>query len=385
MRYRGSPKHRLMWGALIGVFLSSLHLQALAAKPQPVESVLFPSLGIRSLELPVSPGTRRCCLLGTNLKMFGIIPGKQTWDPSQLGEHRFGGGPGEYNGNIATCRAGFIDTAHVRYAADLVAKLALQIEELGPQGGRLKPHFEATQATLDIGSWPAGGTPEQQEYIIETAGAIALDQVSWHEIVTWYDYSTMPLYTEKGSSFSPEDAYSNQLGINIGKKALRISNEKHQPYEKIVTRLLNRILQTMKALPEEGTTRIMQELEAGPGFDPLLADDPWFDPKYQIPNYRRLLKRQTKLYGEIKPTVPPGGLLLDLCGGSLDPEEDRDLFAMDQKEYRTRYTFALKLKRGSKAHAILHRKRPVIRAEDFPDMIREIEAEIALEWLHALL
>jgi|GEM_PF-4990673 len=384
MLFESSPKLRRLWGALFSLLLVALPARAGKPQAQAVESILFPHLGIQSLELPVSPGTRRCCLLGTNLKMFGIIPGKQTRDPASLGEHHFGGGHGEYNGNIATCRAGFIDTAHVRYAADLVAKLALQIEELGPKGGRLAPHFEGTRAVLEITPWPTD-VADAAQYVIETAGAIALDQLSWHEIVTWYHFSEMPLYTEKGSSFSPEDAYSNQVGIYIGKRAIRTSIRYGISYASAVTRILNALLRQFEALPEEDAAWIMTHLEAGTAFDPLLADEPWFNPKYQIPNYRRLLKRQTHLYGDVKPTLPPASLLLDACRGESWSSDDLDFWSMNQQQYPGRYQFELRLKRGSKAYKAWNKRLPVIRAGDFATMIEEIRAEIATEWMNALL
>ena len=348
------------------------------------ESLYFPFLGVTNLTLPVSAGTRRCCLLGTNFKMFGVIPGKQTWDPSDLGVHFYGGGTGEYNGNIATCHAGFIDTAHVRYAADLVLRYALLIEQLGPEGGSLSLHPEAGRGKVRIAPLPEG-VPFSEDYVIETAGSITIDLTSWHEIATWYDFSEMPLYTEKGSSFSPEDPFSNQLGVALGKAALRLSNRRTISYNEAMTRLLKAYLLGAGALPESETTRILDALESDADFNPSVAESPWFDPRYQIPNYKRLIKRQTSVFGDVHPTRPAPGLLPESCKTANAEETPNDPWTLNQAQLWDRYRIEIQLKGSTKMGRLLKKSRPIISQNDFPAMIRQIEGEILQEWESPLL
>jgi hypothetical protein len=369
--------------AILALSISGLCPGAVLARPAHAEpapdSLLFPFLDVPDLTLPVSAGTRRCCLLGTNFKMFGIFPGKQTWDPSSLGFHVYGGGNGEFNGNIATCHAGIIDTAHVRYAADLVLRYALLIEQLGPEGGRIPLHPEAGRGGIQVAALPEGRSFDE-DYVIETAGSITIDLTSWHEIATWYDFSEMPLYSEKGSSFSPEDAYSNQLGVTLGKAALRVSNRRAIVFGEAVTQLLKAYLLGAGALPESESIRILDALELDSDFDSATAGPPWFDPRYQIPDYRRLIKRQTALYGEVQPTRPPPGLLPPVCKAPARNRPNYDPWALNQPQLWDRYRIEIQLKRSTKMGRLLKRSRPLISQQDFPAMIRQIESEISREW-----
>lgn len=57
---------------------------------------------------------------------------------------------------------------------------------------------------------PAGMSGEE---VLSLSGRIAYDLSVWHEIATWYGVSSVPLVSEQFSSFSPEDVYSNLLGL----------------------------------------------------------------------------------------------------------------------------------------------------------------------------
>jgi Protein of unknown function (DUF4056) len=42
-----------------------------------------------------------------------------------------------------------------------------------------------------------------------------LRRLDWHEIAIWYGWANVPMFSERPSAFSPEDMYSNLLGIRI--------------------------------------------------------------------------------------------------------------------------------------------------------------------------
>ena len=44
---------------------------------------------------------------------------------------------------------------------------------------------------------------------------IAFQLSTWHEIATWFGWSALSIFPEEASAFSPEDLYSNLLGIRI--------------------------------------------------------------------------------------------------------------------------------------------------------------------------
>jgi len=356
----------------MGLFIDSAFASSTDLDFNPRSSALFPYLGLEDLRLPVSPGTRRCCLLGTNLKMFGLIPGKQTWDPTTLGMHMYGSGPNEYNGNILTCRAGFIDTAHVRYAADLVAKYALSLEGIGPKGGTLRIRSEASVARLRI---PPTPYTQDAEWLAETAASIALDITTWHEIATWYDFSAVPFYTEKGSAFSPEDGFSNQLGVALGREALLKSNRTGKNYNEVMTELLQETLSTFGALPECQTTQVLDALEEKENGSAIEA---WFDPNYSVPNYRRLKKRRTQLYGELTPSLPPRSLLPTSCElqGAFDQPPPR----LNEGRSWNRYQLQFRIRRGTRVSRGLRPMNRVINQTEFPRLIEQAHREIEKEW-----
>ena len=342
----------------------------------PGNSPYFSSLGLTSLKLRVSPGSRRCCLLGTNLEMLGLIPTQQTIDPSRLGQHAFGSGKGEFNGMVGTCAAGFLDIAHIRYAADLTVKLAFKIESLGQEGGVLDLRSEGSRSQLLVLPVTQNGRSRMRsiEEVLNLAGSVALDLTTWHEILTWYNFSAVPFYTEKGSAFSPEDAFSNQMGIALAKKAVMRALRDRTTYSDAMTEELDRLMKDAGAFVESETIRILAALETSAVPKP---EDPWFDTQYQVPNYRRLLKRNGDFFGEVSPVSPPKTLLPSGCL--------QDTMKLAQASLWSEYHLELRLKRMNSASRAIHQDQEwKVSQWDFPALIEDVKSEIRLEWGSAL-
>ena len=89
-----------------------------------------------------------------------------------------------------------------------------------------------------------------EEKIIELAGRIAYDLSLWHEISTWFGARYVPLVPEKFSSFSPEDMYSNLLGVHMGMRAVK----SNLPFDETMTEELSHLLDTLQAVKTEAET-----------------------------------------------------------------------------------------------------------------------------------
>ena len=61
----------------------------------------------------------------------------------------------------------------------------------------------------------------------------------WHEIITWYGYSSTGIFPEHISSFSWEDTYSDILGTNLAVEAL-LTNA--SDFDTTITRLIDRTM-----------------------------------------------------------------------------------------------------------------------------------------------
>ncbi|RMG31436.1 MAG: DUF4056 domain-containing protein [Bacteroidetes bacterium] len=219
---------------------------------------------------------RTCCAFGADLSMLGI-PGIKVNDITgleQIGPHTYLGSKAEGNGIIYTRKGGFIDLGHLRDQADWTAWLYASIlahhqqgrwtQKLGVEGGK-------KTLILDI---PAGTDSTD---MLLLAGRIAFDLSAWHEIATWYGASTVPFVSERYSSFSIEDMYSNTLGIVLGMRALKSD----LPYEEAMTAGITHILDSLEAVPTwDDTFAAMQAVEGV-----------WWTSSKHLPSGKILLKR----------------------------------------------------------------------------------------------
>jgi len=159
-----------------------------------------------------------------------VFMGKQFIDPD-LGTHAYYWRPAEKNGVVYTCRAGHIDTTHLRIAADWTAYLTTRSYRHLMQGD---PSFTfqmlaARSKHIVQVSYPADWaslTPQQRDPIARevalTMGPyLAYTMVTWYEILTWHGFKSTLIVPEFHSAFSWEDSYSNLLGAVLASRALR--------------------------------------------------------------------------------------------------------------------------------------------------------------------
>ena len=202
------------------------------------------------------PGFRPCSRIGTSFL-----------DLESLGPHAYRFCWLEKNGIVYTCRGGFLDMAHVRGAIDRTAHLAtktlrkLEKNENEFSYKLVEPSIYFVRL-IPPEDW--ADTPQSEKEIILRDVSIRLGQYFaytaclWHEILTWFGYRSVGLYSEFHSAFTVEDAYSNVLGSHIGAAALR---DAERPFNKAATRALARELAGLGAQTKQTAKRAMKEVQ----------------------------------------------------------------------------------------------------------------------------
>lgn len=251
------------------------------------------SLSLTPQELLTPPPNiiRTCCAFGTDLSVARIpfVHKSDLVGLDGIGAHHYLGDKFEGNGIIYTRRGGFIDLGHLRDYVDWTAYLHARMAaaradgqlvtlELGSEGGH-------KTLSIDLSSHA------DQPNLAELAGKIAFDLSLWHEIATWFGASYIPLVPERYSSFSPEDLYSNLLGVEIGVEAIR----SELPFEQAVDQILLRYLAELGAVPRvEDTHYALEQVE-----------ELWWTRRKALPSAKVLLRRNVGTGGALDPWLIP--------------------------------------------------------------------------------
>lgn len=179
---------------------------------------------------------------------FGSFSGMSYASLQDLGRHDYNSFLGENNSLVYTAKAGYIDMGHLRESADRTRYIFHVCEE-NIQNSISEFSFEVVEPSVyhvhvDYpDNW--GQLSDHDKNQIARDVAIDLGQhiahlsTVWHEIVTWYGYASTGLLSEKASSFSWEDSYSDLLGTKLAAMVLR---ENKQDYNDGMTRIINQEL-----------------------------------------------------------------------------------------------------------------------------------------------
>ncbi len=247
---------------------------------------LPPDINGRELHHYPSKIIRTCCAFGLDLSYAGstLTRSSDIIAPSELGRHFYMGHPEEINGIIYTRKGGFIDIAHLRDVADWTGYLYHLVMTSAGEGETIL--------------WEMGSEAGDKELALrvplldtasacELAGRIAFDLSVWHEISTWYGSSYIPLLPERYSSFSPEDLYSNLLGVILGMRAIR----SEFPFNEAMTMLLTQTMEELLAVESREQTREAM----------LAVEGEWWSNDKPLPSGRILMAR----YLDIGPVLTP--------------------------------------------------------------------------------
>ncbi len=313
-----------------------------------------PTLSESELYTPPPRIIRTCCSFGTDLGMAGIPFLKRTDITSiqSIGKHSFLGNKLEGNGIIYTRKGGFIDIGHLRDCADWTAYLFKVIEfgiemeknmlvALGNEGGNKLLQLKQLKIL-------------STEDVYQLSGKIAYDLSLWHEIATWFGASYIPFVPERYSSFSPEDMYSNLLGIQIGIEALKSPLD----YEEAMTEIMLKKLTELEAVStREDTYNAMKQVE-----------NVWWTGYKKLPSKKVLLKRYINA-NELEYLLP----WLITQTDNATPYKLFKPFIEKEGVYK----LEIKLNRKFPLKAILkQRKDRVITQEDFLSFINYIEQDV---------
>lgn len=246
------------------------------------------------------PRLRVCCALGydLDLRLAGLrapVGIQNVVELGGLGQHRYAAHSifDEKNGQVYTCRGGFIDVAHLRSAADMVAYIYAQI---------LGDHPAGTVSELDLAdgrvhiTWTRAPTSNAERLIVAQRVSYAL--TVWHEIVTGQGQGTVSGFSEAFSALSPEDLYSDLWGTQLGVLALNDP----RPYDVAAQALTDALLERLGAMPVAHTRRALDQVESR-----------WWDRSVPVPERELLLARNLDFDPPLQPwLVPkPSALLCD--------------------------------------------------------------------------
>ncbi len=265
--------------------VACLLLGTVLAKAEPLR------LDQQQLLTPPPNIIRTCCAFGADLSVARIpfVRKSDLVALDAIGAHHYLGGKFENNGIIYTRRGGFIDLGHLRDYVDWTAYLHARMAAARTSGQpvTLELGSEGGQKTLSIDLASHADRPN----LAELAGKVAFDLSLWHEIATWFGASYIPLVPERYSSFSPEDLYSNLLGVKIGMEAIRSD----LPFERAVDQILARYLAELEAVPRvEDTYRALEQVE-----------ELWWTRRKALPSAKVLLRRNVGTGETLDPWLIP--------------------------------------------------------------------------------
>ena len=261
---------------------------------------------------------RPCCAFGMDLKtsIYGLpiplVKVTNMVDTTDLGLHTYDAGlvghgtdrdereSSETNGVLYTCKAGFIDIAHVRDYSDWTVYLTFWIyRHLGKQLEMVLPP-ELGERRILIHPFETNTLSMEQELILSVTMAqwAAYKLSIWHEIAQWHGYG-LEAFPEYISSYSVEDLYSNVLGTKIAAAIIYGGGTKtDQVYSRNFDQWLKNTLNQLGAQSIQSTRIYMKA-----------ADGYWWDSRSRIPYKYVVLKRNYEVDNIQRPMILPTELL----------------------------------------------------------------------------
>lgn len=103
----------------------------------------------------------------------------------------------------------------------------------------------------------------------------------WHELASWFGHEVLPGYSERVSTFSPEDMYSNALGIRLGAAVAREGGLLSRAnYDALTEAWLGSMLGLLVPLDVQSARATMTQL-----------DGRWWTSKRSLPDVRLVTRR----------------------------------------------------------------------------------------------
>jgi hypothetical protein len=300
---------------------------------------------------------------------FGCFSGLNYADIDSLGRHHYGTFSGQVNAMVYTAKAGYIDLGHLREAADRTRYLFEVCNENILNGQKefsfkiIEPaEYHVSMTYPDY--WNQLGMEERQriarEVAIDLGQHFAHLSTIWHEIVTWYGYASTGLLSEKASSFSWEDGYSDLLGSKLAAAVLR---DNTKTFDDGMTDIIVRELAKLDPQPVETAKKATDIIEGK-----------WFSGRFPFLSMKRRNFDVGFDDGYISPFRVPG---LD---GGVPAELGRvpTLDALRRDGFSVRLTLTPKESERKDILRIVspHNKEKTLEPEeDFPVIVQHIRSE----------
>ena len=343
-------------------------------------------------EIPVPSHLRPCCAFGSDIRVrLGPVPVpgimlENIISPEDIGIHRYDNGllslqrvdgvleiVQESNGLVYTCRGGFIDTAHVRDYADWTVYLAAKIARAADTGTTLTLSSEGATRRVHIKPLPPQlvSYTELRDAVVALSQYVAFQLSIWHEISTWLGWSASAAFSEEASAFSPEDLYSNLVGIKIAGRVIEDGRAfSETEFNANVSETLVKAVELLGGVPKHAGYRAA-----------AYVDGIWWQSEKRLPSADLVLKRNMDI-GEV---IAPWRISMShwsqdvedavdrYCGG-----DDRPVLLSNPNSYKGHAlhqiaTLELELEDATaKRLPIKMPKSGVLTQQDFPTLIEAI-------------
>ena len=344
--------------------------------------------------IPVRQGSRMCCAFGKNLsaKFAGIpvpfVRVSRVANPEGLGPHRYDA-PfgalddergnafpfGERNALIYTCRGGFIDTAHLREPADWVSYFIAEFDRHLEGGAALELPEEGASRRVILRAVPSKLIERngRDEVIIAMAQWTAFQLSIWHEVIQWYGVSLLSAFPETASGFSPEDTYSNAVGLRLMDGIdFRTHLASEKAYNRFLDDLLIEGLMALDPVPKELGNEIVDAL-----------DQVWWDSQLRLPERSVVLRRYLDIGTDLLPWLLPdqyatASLRANLekeCGANPKPQRVQILEALDGFAFRDYLTLEFAMDGALAETPAFPALGARLTQDDFPKIMEAVREE----------
>lgn len=301
----------------------------------PTEETLFRNLPVATT-LFASPapdfaspaGDRPCCAFGYDFSVqLGEVPipgfnVDNIVEAAKLGSHVYGGpmkttsgslsgglSSPETNGITYSCHAGFVDIAHVRDYADWTAYLYYQLEPVLESGAILHLDDEGSRRFVVVPPIAIATLGVSRSVLaLELAQWVAYELSIWHEVATWYGWSNWSAFSEVASAFSPEDLYSNLVGVKLAAAILAAgAGDTPEQFGHSVDLALPEVLTRLGSLPRSATRTAFNSV-----------DGTWWSSSEALPSKRLLRHRSFDIGPRVEPWLVPAAAAWEIenVGGS---------------------------------------------------------------------
>ncbi len=342
-------------------------------------------------QVPIPERLRPCCAFGTDLRVkVGAVPvpgfrignlmgldeiGPHTYDSGAFTRSSYRGRLGksrtESNGLIYSCRGGFIDSAHVRDYADWTVYLAAEIARNAYTGVTIVLPDEGGERRIIIQPIDEGLIDRYglNRVVTQLAHWLGFQLSIWHEIATWYGWSWVKTFPETASAFSPEDLYSNILGVRIGYALIRrsVADTEHV-YNESFNAWFEMAMRHLVPVPRDV------------GVDAMKAvDQHWWDSSRRLPEKELTLRRHLGIGSKVEPWLVPASKAPDslraLCGDDPQPVAIRNPASVGGFQFRNWGTLLVDVDDGLAVQFPFSQLGRRISQEDFPAIVKAIRKQ----------